>query len=51
MGASIDKEQFLRENYTYKNVFSFTEEGCRNKEDIVEMEPGRNDPEGNDCFA
>ena len=40
MGASIDKEQFLRENYTYKNVFSFTEEGCRNKEDIVEMEPG-----------
>ena len=40
MGASIDKEQFLRKNYTYKNVFSFTEEGCRNKEDIVEMEPG-----------
>ncbi len=26
MGASIDKEQFLRENYTYKNVFSFTDE-------------------------
>lgn len=23
-----------------KNVFSFTEEGCRNKKDIVEMEPG-----------
>lgn len=40
MGASIDKEQFLRGDYTYKNVFSFTEEGYRNKEDIVAMEPG-----------
>lgn len=40
MGASIAKEQFLRGDYTYKNVFSFTEEGYRNKEDIVAMEPG-----------
>ena len=40
MGASIDIEQFMRGNYTYKNVFSFVEMGGMDKKDIVEMESG-----------
>lgn len=40
MGASIAKDGFMKEDYNYKNVFSFTQSADSGKKEILEMEPG-----------
>lgn len=39
MGATIDPEHFLKENYAYHNIFSFAEESCEKEiEELPTME-------------
>lgn len=40
MGASIAKDGFMKEDYNYKNVFSFAQSIDTGKMDIQEMPPG-----------
>lgn len=40
MGASMEKEQFLKEDYSYRYVFSFAEGNDGEKVDIIRMEKG-----------